>query len=659
MENNTNTGHPKGLYLLFVTEMWERFSYYGMRAIFTLFMVNALMFDKSLASTVYGNYTGLVYLTPLIGGYVADRYWGNRRSIFVGGIMMAIGQFFMFLAGSFYTDVSLASTMMFTGLGFLIFGNGFFKPNISTMVGQLYSEGDKRVDAAFTIFYMGINLGAFFAPLITGGLGEVYDKDGLIVPGMFKWGFLAACIGMVISTVVFEVLKNKYIVDPNGKAIGTKPEKIVIEKKDKEPINVGKLVQWALISVLLFVVFKGLMGLDLIGAFIYTLCIIAPASIITDKSLTKEEKQKIWVIFIIAFFVIFFWSAFEQAGASLTFFAQEQTNRNIFNYEVPSSYFQSINAVAIVIFAPIFALIWTKLGANNREPSSPVKQALGLFLLAVGYFIIAIGVKDIDPSVKVSLFWLVTLYTVHTFGELCLSPIGLSMVVKLAPVRFASLLMGVWFLSTATANKFAGDLSSLYPEEVKLERTINVVEFDYKDLNASEVVKMKSVDSNFVKDLSTKYKNNTANLSLLSDNFKEEKAPTFVEGFKNKLFGIEAKEKKDSLLSFGIGSEAKTKVSEFTLKLIVGSKPKFHFAHFLNTEGNKLTIIKYVAGKKGEEDSKVIEVWNIKPEKPSFLGMKIENLYNFFMIFVFMAGTASVILFLLSKRLLVMMNGVK
>ena len=659
MENNTNTGHPKGLYLLFVTEMWERFSYYGMRAIFTLFMVNALMFDKSLASTVYGNYTGLVYLTPLIGGYVADRYWGNRRSIFVGGIMMAIGQFFMFLAGSFYTDVSLASTLMFTGLGFLIFGNGFFKPNISTMVGQLYNEGDKRVDAAFTIFYMGINLGAFFAPLITGGLGEVYDKDGLIVPGMFKWGFLAACIGMIISTVVFEVLKNKYIVDPSGNPIGTKPEKVVVEKKDKEPLNIGKLVQWALISMILFVAFKGLMGLDLIGAFIYTLCIIAPASIITDKSLTKEEKQKIWVIFIIAFFVIFFWSAFEQAGASLTFFAQEQTDRNIFNYEVPSSYFQSINAVAIVIFAPIFALIWTKLGANNREPSSPVKQSLGLFLLAVGYFIIAIGVKDLDPSVKVSLFWLVTLYTVHTFGELCLSPIGLSMVVKLAPVRFASLLMGVWFLSTATANKFAGDLSSLYPEEVKLERTINVSEFDYKDVNSTEIVKMKSIDSNFVKNLASKYKNNTADLSLLSDNFKEEKEPTFVEGFKNKLFGIEAKEKQDSLLSFGIGTEAKTKASDFTLKLIVGSKPKFHFAHFLNKEGNKLSIIKYEAGKKGEEDSKVIEVWNIKPEKPSFLGMKIENLYNFFMIFVFMAGTASVILFLLSKRLLVMMNGVK
>ncbi|MEY3084138.1 MAG: hypothetical protein RL037_318 [Bacteroidota bacterium] len=659
MENNNTTGHPKGLYLLFVTEMWERFSYYGMRAIFTLFMVNALMFDKSLASTVYGNYTGLVYLTPLIGGYVADRYWGSRRSIFVGGIMMAIGQFFMFLAGSFYTDVGLASTLMFTGLGFLIFGNGFFKPNISTMVGQLYNEGDKRVDAAFTIFYMGINLGAFFAPLVTGGLGEVYDNDGLIIPGMFKWGFLAACIGMIISTIVFELLKNKYIVDPSGNPIGTKPEKVVVENKEKEPLQIGKLVNWALISVVLFVAFKGLMGLDLIGAFIYTLCIIAPASIITDKSLTKDEKQKIWVIFIIAFFVIFFWSAFEQAGASLTFFAQEQTDRNIFNMEVPSSYFQSINAVAIVIFAPIFAFIWTKLGANNREPSSPVKQALGLFLLAVGYFIIAIGVKDLDPSVKVSLFWLVTLYTVHTFGELCLSPIGLSMVVKLAPVRFASLLMGVWFLSTATANKFAGDLSSLYPEEVKLERTINISSFNFKDLNAKETIQKKSIDTTFVKDLATKYKSNQGNVSLLSDNFEAEKEPTFFEGFKNKLFGTEAEEKKDSLLSFEIGKEAKVKVSDFTLKLIVGSKPKFHFAHFLNQEGDKLTIIKYEPGKAGEKDSKVIEIWNIKPEKPSFLGMKIENLYNFFMIFVFMAGTASVILFLLSKRLLVMMNGVK
>jgi POT family proton-dependent oligopeptide transporter len=658
MEQTIQKGHPKGLYLLFVTEMWERFSYYGMRAIFTLFMVNALMFDKSLASTIYGNYTGLVYLTPLIGGYVADRYWGNRRSIFVGGIMMAIGQFFMFLAGSFYTDVNLASTLMFAGLGFLIFGNGFFKPNISTMVGQLYEEGDKRVDAAFTIFYMGINLGAFIAPLITGGLGEVYDKEGLIVPAMFKWGFLAACIGMILSTIIFELLKNKYLITPNGQPIGAKPTQTKpVTKTEKTSLNFGKILQWTLISGGLFVSFKGLLGLDLVGAFIYTLCIIAPASIIVDKSLTKEEKQRIWVIFIIAFFVIFFWSAFEQAGASLTFFAQEQTDRHLFNWEVPSSYFQSINAVAIVIFAPIFAWLWTKLGANNREPSSPVKQALGLFLLAIGYLIIAIGVKDLDPSVKVSIFWLVTLYTVHTFGELCLSPIGLSMVVKLAPVRFASLLMGVWFLSTATANKFAGDLSSLYPEEVKLERTIPLKTFAIATSDTTYTIK--ELDSNTVKDWKATFANNTSEVSLLSDDFKKEKEASFLESFQNKLFGIEPEQKKDSVLAISIGSSAQKEVSDFTKKLIVGSKPKFNYASFSNADGSLLYVLKYQAGNKNEADSKTLEVWNLKPKKPSFLGFQIENLYNFFMIFVFMAGTASVILFLLSKRLLVMMNGVK
>lgn len=638
--------------------MWERFSYYGMRAIFTLFMVNALVFDKSLSSTIYGNYTGLVYLTPLIGGYVADRYWGNRRSIFVGGVMMAIGQFFMFLAGTFYTEVGLATTLMFTGLGFLIFGNGFFKPNISTMVGQLYPEGDKRVDAAFTIFYMGINLGAFIAPLVCGGLGEVYDKGGLIVPAAFKWGFLAACIGMIISIISFELLKNKYIVSPTGEAVGAKPKKIVhTEETPKKKISVQQILVWSLLSLVLFVAFKGLMGLDLIGAFIYTACIIAPASIITDKSLTKIEKQKIWVIFIIAFFVIFFWSAFEQAGASLTFFAQEQTDRHLFGAEIPASYFQSINAIAIVIFAPIFAIIWTKLGKRNREPASPVKQALGLLLLAVGYLIIALGVKDLDPSVKVSLFWLVTLYTVHTFGELCLSPIGLSMVVKLAPVRFASLLMGVWFLSTATANKFAGDLSSLYPEEVKMEHSANAAAFKFNstDASANEEVKM---DSMYVVNLAQMHPNSIATLNLESDDDPKPKEPTFIEKVKINLFG--AKEPKgDSLLALTPVKVSKKEVSEFQLKQIVGSDPKFAYAKFYDESGSKLYILKNIVGKKGEKDVNVIEVWNLNPEKPTFMGMKIDGLYHFFMIFVFMAGGASVILFVLSRKLLKMMHGVR
>jgi POT family proton-dependent oligopeptide transporter len=658
MENNTQKGHPKGLYLLFFTEMWERFSYYGMRAIFTLFMVNALMFDKSLSSTIYGNYTGLVYLTPLIGGYVADRYWGNRKSIFWGGVMMAIGQFFMFLAGSFYTEVGLASTLMFTGLGFLIFGNGFFKPNISTMVGQLYPEGDKRVDSAFTIFYMGINLGAFIAPLVCGGFGEVYDNEGLIVPAAFKWGFLAACIGMVISIISFELLKNKYIVSPTGEAIGTKPKKIEKVVTEKKKIDVTSILKWISLSAILFVAFKGLMGLDLIGAFIYTLCIVAPASIITDKSLTKVEKQKIWVIFIIAFFVIFFWSAFEQAGASLTFFAQEQTDRSLMGSEIPASFFQSINAVAIVIFAPIFAFIWTRLGKKNREPASPVKQALGLFLLAVGYLIIAFGVKDIDPSVKVSMFWLVTLYTVHTFGELCLSPIGLSMVVKLAPVRFASLLMGVWFLSTATANKFAGDLSSLYPEEVKLMNTADASKFEFKTTNDT-INGTFEADSLSVATLAKNHPNSIVKVNLLSDSFEKAKELSFLESFKVSLFGSNEEEKGDSLLALSPSKASSKTVSEFQLKQIVGSKPKFAFASFMDETGNTLYILRNTVGKKGEKDSNVIETWNLKPEKPSFLGIKIENLFDFFMIFVFMAGGASLILFLLSSKLLKMMHGIR
>src|ERR1700712_3853090 len=200
----TQKGHPKGLYVLFATEFWERFSYYGMRAIFMLFMLKALLLDKSLASNIYGSYTGLVYLTPLIGGYVADRYWGNRKSIFVGGILMALGQFFMFFSATLATsNIGLATSLMWGGLAFLIFGNGFFKPNISTMVGQLYTENDNRKDAAYTIFYMGINAGAFLAPLICGYLGEKVD---------FKWGFLAAGLGMLVSMVIFYFTKDKYVV---------------------------------------------------------------------------------------------------------------------------------------------------------------------------------------------------------------------------------------------------------------------------------------------------------------------------------------------------------------------------------------------------------------------------------------------------------------
>lgn len=628
--SNSSTGHPKGLYVLFVTEMWERFSYYGMRAIFVLFMAKALLFDKSLGSQIYGSYTGLVYLTPLLGGYMADRYWGNRKSIIIGGILMAIGQFFMFIAGSFYQQ-EFAPMVMFVGLGFLIFGNGFFKPNISTMVGQLYPEGDKRVDSAFTIFYMGINLGAFIAPLLCGFLGDTGN------PADFKWGFLAACVGMIVSVILFVMLKNKYIVTPEGVQIGDKPNvsrNVIEANAEKKPFNPKQLYIWGGAFVALFVLFFKVLELDLIGTFIFDLTIVAPGFIISDDSLTKQEKDKIWVIYIAAFFVIFFWAAFEQAGASLTYFAEEQTDRNLFGSIVPASYFQSINAVAIVIFAPIFVWIWGGLGKRNLEPASPFKQALGLFLLAIGYLVIAFGVKGIDPSTKVSMGWLVSLYTIHTFGELCLSPIGLSMVNKLSPARLASLLMGVWFLSTASANKFAGTLSSLYPEEVKIEKSIS---------NETEMAQIEKLSAYMI-DTTVWSADPKANTALPLVTLKT------IKSTDNKM---------DSIVSID-SAAATAEISNFHLKLIKMANGNFDRAVLFDNGSKLITheITEKVVDKVPVKTTKV-QVWNLKPEKPSFVGISINNLFDFFMVFVFMAGASSVILFFLSKRLLKMMHGVQ
>ena len=460
-------GHPKGLYLLFVTEMWERFSYYGMRALFMLYMVQALLFDKEFASQVYGSYTGLVYLTPLIGGYIADRYWGNRRSIITGALVMAVGQFLLFSSACWYQDVALAKWLMFVGLGLLVLGNGFFKPNISTMVGHLYTPDDSRKDAAFTIFYMGVNLGSMIAPLVCGLVGNTGRPED------FKWGFLASSIGMLLAAVIFQCLKNRYVVDPEGRPIGMAPRRepapvVATPTKSLSPRTLVMVGSTLLLTLLFSVNWSGeggvWAGADWIGSLIYATAIVIPVVILTDRSLTRQEKTHIGVIYIIAFFVIFFWAAYEQAGASLTFFADEQTDRHVFGWEMPASYFQSFNPVMIVTLAPLFASLWSFLGRHGWEPSSPRKQSVGLLLLALGYLFIAMGVKDVVPGTKVSMVWLTGLYLIHTMGELCLAPIGLSLVYKLSPARFSSLLMGVWYLSTSAANKFAGVLSGFYPE---------------------------------------------------------------------------------------------------------------------------------------------------------------------------------------------------
>ena len=407
-------GHPKGLFVLFATEFWERFSYYGMRAIFVLFMTKYLFFDKSYASNIYGSYTGLVYLTPLIGGYVADRYWGNRKSIFVGGLIMALGQFTLFCCASLPTTSALSQTLLWTGLAFLIFGNGFFKPNISTMVGQLYldSENSKK-DGAYTIFYMGINAGAFVAPLVCGYLGENVA---------FKWGFLAAGIGMLVSLVTFYYTKDKYVVSPSGVQIGVKPNKTNDQTNKDESSKSGfsnAQIVILIASIIAAIAFIHLvLKVDFWGSAIYGMTLCLPFAILTDRSLTKIEKERLTVVVIIMLFVVFFWMCFEQAGASLTFFADAQTNRNILGWEMPASYFQSFNAGYIVLLAPLFAVLWEKLSKKGFEPPAPMKQAMGLGFLALGFLFIAFGTTN-DATIKVSILWLSGLYFLHTVGELC------------------------------------------------------------------------------------------------------------------------------------------------------------------------------------------------------------------------------------------------
>jgi len=320
-------GHPKCLYILFAQEIWERYYYYGMRAVLVLFMTKALLFDKAFASNLYGSYTSLVYLTPLIGGFVADRYWGNQRSIIVGGLVMALGEFLLFFCGQTYVSSPDVSTMLFfSGLGFMIAGNGFFKPNISSLVGQLYPKGDRRIDPAYTIFYMGINVGGALGPFICGLVGDTGN------PADFKWAFLVAGIGMLISVVVQMAFAKQYVIDPDKKILGQAPENVPAIWLKPIMMILGLAGFAALAIALLYIDAKVLPYLTylLIAATLFIAFVI-----FSDKSLNSIEKNRIGVIFIVAFFVIFFWSAFEQAGASLTFFADEQTNRHL-GLDLPS-----------------------------------------------------------------------------------------------------------------------------------------------------------------------------------------------------------------------------------------------------------------------------------------------------------------------------------
>jgi POT family proton-dependent oligopeptide transporter len=516
-EVTPSKGHPKGLGVLFATEMWERFNFYGMRTVLALFLSQALMMGDENASIIYGGYLGLCYLTPMLGGYISDKYLGNRNCILLGGSILAIGQLVLFTsASSFGSNLDMAKTLMWASLGLQIFGNGFFKPNISSMVGQLYPASEKsKLDSAFTIFYMGINLGAilgqFICPLVGDVQHVVIQADGSekLVRDLtaFKWGFLAAGIAMTLGTIVFFFLKNKYVVTPTGQAIGARPDKHAVHEGEATHAKFSSFSVALLVGLLVIFYFAiqylswdavkypiaagksgmgayfNALGLSPIKTYVYPFIYAAGLSlaifILTDKSLTKVETQRILVLYVVAFFVIFFWAAFEQSGSSLTFIAERQTDTRIFGWLMPPSMVQIFNGVFVVLFALPFSVMWLKLQKKRLEPISTVKQAIGLLLIGLGYLIIATQVKGLQISEKIGIIWLVILYLLHTWGELCLSPIGLSLVAKLAPKRFGSLLMGVWFLGNAAGYALTGTLGALLPPtgekfQIASEKGINL-----------------------------------------------------------------------------------------------------------------------------------------------------------------------------------------
>jgi POT family proton-dependent oligopeptide transporter len=434
----------------------------------------------------------------MLGGFIADKFFGNRNCIMLGGLMMAAGQLMLFASASvFGANLSLATNLMWMALAVIIFGNGFFKPNISSMVGSLYPKQEKsKLDTAFTIFYMGINLGAFLGQLICPLIGDVKDAGGIRDIHAFKWGFLAASIAMLIGTAVFFFLKNKYVVTPEGKPLGGLPKhndaSHYEEGEAQNAVFTTKSLVLAVVGfVILFFAFNYLftgtnnvkiflsnlmdgnisfacfLGTNFVKALIYPIiyaCGLTLAGlIITDSSLTKVELQRILVIYMVGFFIMFFWAAFEQAGSSLTFIADNQTDRNFFGWNMPPSMVQIFNGLFVFSFALPFSMLWDKLRARNLEPISTMKQAMGLGLIAVSYLIIAFNVKDLGNSGLLAIKWLILLYLIQTFAELCLSPIGLSLVGKLAPKRFASLLFGVFFLSNAAGYALAGTLGALIP----------------------------------------------------------------------------------------------------------------------------------------------------------------------------------------------------
>jgi len=458
-------GHPRGLSTLFFTEFWERFSYYGMRAILILFMTapiaaGGLGFGTAKAGVVYGTYTSLVWFASLPGGWIADRFLGQRRATLYGGIVIMLGHIFLAIP---------SISTFYLGLACVVLGTGLLKPNVSTMVGQLYSEQDARRDAGFSLFYMGINLGAFVSPLVCGWLaqgpefGAILQKLGLRPESSWHWGFGAAAVGMFFG--VLRYLRGwKYLGDS-----GMRP---VIPDDPSEQVRNRRWLQGGIlgtIGIVVAIYALGRSGLlhvtpeavgDAFGVGLLIVTVVLWTGLLGLRSWTHVERKRLLTILCLFLASVVFWSLFEQAGSTLNLFAERSTNNRAFGWSFPASWFQSVGAIFIVLLAPVFAWLWLKLG--RRDPSSPTKFVFGLIFVGLGFAVLIPAATLAATGVKVSPWWLTLTYLLHTIGELCLSPVGLSATTKLAPARVGGLMMGVWFLSLSLGNYLGGRVAGLY-----------------------------------------------------------------------------------------------------------------------------------------------------------------------------------------------------
>jgi len=436
----TFLGHPRGLFVLFFAEMWERFSYYGMRALLIFYLVQHWMFSDERASIIYGAYTALVYITPVIGGYIADRWLGQRKAVLFGAVLLTFGHFLMAFEGS-GGQADPMMNMLWLALAFIIVGSGFLKANISVIVGQLYPRTDVRRDGAYTIFYMGINLGAAVGSALCGYLGMTYG---------WAYGFGLAGIGMVAGLIVFVVFKPLLM----GKGESRDPAKL-------ESTVAGIKFEWLLYLVgfaavaLIWLMIQyqelvgtllGVSGLILVGYVLYTAVVRLPA----------EDRDRIFAAMFLILGSILFWALFEQAGSSLNLFTDRHVDRMMLGIDVPAATFQSINPTYIIILAPFFALLWTALGRRNLEPSAPAKFGLGMIQLGAGFLVLVAGAYAVGVENPTPVIFIFLIYLLHTTGELCLSPVGLSAMNRLSPAHMASLIMGTWFFASATGNFAAG-----------------------------------------------------------------------------------------------------------------------------------------------------------------------------------------------------------